>query len=93
MYPKPYGYGVLSSSRRRSSVSRARSAARLTAMVAKMTTSVMMMAYTNCPIKALPVLPKIVVNRFWIAVFHAKAATSPKATVINSANYVQHFGG
>jgi hypothetical protein len=55
-------------------------------MVAKMTTSVMMMAYRNCPIKALPVLPKIVVNRFWIAVFHARAATSPKATVINSAN-------
>src|SRR5829696_6787684 len=26
------------------------------------------------------------VNRFWIAVFHARAATSPKATVINSAN-------
>ena len=38
------------------------------------------------PIKALPALPKIKVNRLWIAVFQARAATSPKAIVINSAN-------
>src|SRR5215211_2589727 len=40
----------------------------------------------NCPISALPASPKIMVNRFWMAVFQARAATRPKATVINSAN-------
>src|SRR5215211_76473 len=40
----------------------------------------------NCPVSLLPDPPKPVSNRFWMAAFQARAATSPRAVVISSEN-------
>jgi hypothetical protein len=64
----------------------ARSAARPTEMVAKITTSVIRIVQNNCPPSLTPASPKVSVNKLWIAVFQAKAATRPRAVVINYEN-------
>ena len=64
----------------------ARSAARTTEMVVKITTSVIRIVQNNCPPSLTPASPKVSVNKLQIAVFQARTATRPRAVVINYEN-------
>jgi hypothetical protein len=49
-------------------------------------TSVIKIVQNNCPPSLTPASPKVSVNKLQIAVFQARAATRPRAVVINYEN-------